>query len=168
MSPALRGVDGGRRARARPELRDEVGQSLRPARIADHDVIAVRDGQPRDLAADMSRADESDGLHVSMLTDCRLPVAECRFLDCRVQIEIGELPIATAECRLRLPSADWNCRVRDPENLMAIELDNRQSRSSILKSQSAFDNRKIGTRHSALGNNQARAVFGGVRRRSPR
>ena len=46
-----------------PSSATSVGQRLRPARVADHDVVAVRDRQSRDLAADVSGADESDGLH---------------------------------------------------------------------------------------------------------
>ena len=59
----LRGVDGACRARLRPELGDERGERLRPARIADHDVVAVCHRQSRDLAADVPGADESDGSH---------------------------------------------------------------------------------------------------------
>ena len=57
----LRRIHGRRGARLRPELGDERGQRFRPARVADHHVVAAGDGQPRNLAADVSGADESDG-----------------------------------------------------------------------------------------------------------
>ena len=63
MSPALAASARRRRARVGSELRHERGQRLRSARVADDDVVAVRNREPRDLAADVARADESDGPH---------------------------------------------------------------------------------------------------------
>ena len=60
---SLRRVDGGRCAGVPSELVHEGGQGLRPARVADHDVIALGDPKPRNLASNMSGSDESDGLH---------------------------------------------------------------------------------------------------------
>ena len=58
-----RRVDGRRRARLRSELGDERGQSFRPARIADHDIVAICHRQSCDLASDVPRSNESDGRH---------------------------------------------------------------------------------------------------------
>ena len=63
-------LDGRAGAGVRSELRDERGQCFRPARVADHHVVAVRCGEPRDLAADVPGTDESDGLHV--VRSCRV------------------------------------------------------------------------------------------------
>jgi hypothetical protein len=52
----------GRCARARSELADECGKRLRSTRVADHHVEPVRHGKSRDLASDVSRADEANGL----------------------------------------------------------------------------------------------------------
>ena len=53
-------LDGRGCAGTGPELDDQRRQRLRAARVADHDVIAVRERQPRDLTADVPGADESD------------------------------------------------------------------------------------------------------------
>ena len=44
-----RHLGGGRGARVRPELGDEVRERLGAARVADDDVVAVRDGEAGEL-----------------------------------------------------------------------------------------------------------------------
>ena len=47
----------------RPELLDEVGECVRPAAVAQDDVVAGADRQARDGAAEMSAADQAPGRH---------------------------------------------------------------------------------------------------------
>ena len=67
MSPACRRLDGGRRPGSRSELCDELGQGLRPARIADHHVVVVCHRKSCDLASDVPGSNQSDGRHGSGL-----------------------------------------------------------------------------------------------------
>ena len=57
------GLLRGRRPGLGPELLDERGEGLRPARVADHHLVAAPDREPRDLASDVPRTDEPDGRH---------------------------------------------------------------------------------------------------------
>src|SRR6185437_9201516 len=43
-----------------PEFIDQLRKGLRPARITDHDVIAICDGKACDLASDMPGADDTN------------------------------------------------------------------------------------------------------------
>ena len=63
--PSLCGVDSRRRARIRSELGNERRQGFRPTRVADHNPVAVCRRKSRDLASDLTGADESYGLHAS-------------------------------------------------------------------------------------------------------
>ena len=68
------GHDGGRSRSRRPawcrhwpraELRDQVGEGLGSARVAEHDLVAGRERDPGDRAADVTRADGADDpIHV--------------------------------------------------------------------------------------------------------
>jgi hypothetical protein len=80
-------------------------------------------------------------------------MAECRFFDCRLAMEIGH-------CGLPVPIADGDWRLRTCEAMPTIN-DNRQSKipianlksqSPIRQSQSAIANRKICNRQSSIGN----------------
>jgi hypothetical protein len=55
------------------ELGDEILQRLRATGIADGDVVALCYGEARDLAADVSGADESNGLHGINVTPRQAP-----------------------------------------------------------------------------------------------
>src|SRR6266481_5686156 len=63
--PSLCGVDSRRRARIRSELGNERRQGFRPTRVADHNPVAVCRRKSRDLASDVTGADESYGLHAT-------------------------------------------------------------------------------------------------------
>ena len=67
------GRDLGRRRRAgvRSELRDELGQGLRSARVADDDVVPALDCQAGYLAADVPRANEANSCHDTQYTPVR-------------------------------------------------------------------------------------------------
>lgn len=51
-------------ARTVAELGDQVGEGLGPSAVSQHDVVAAREREPRDGAADVSAADDADGGHV--------------------------------------------------------------------------------------------------------
>ena len=51
-------------ARVRAELLHQISQRVRAARIADHDLVAALDREPRDLTTDVACTNESDGCHV--------------------------------------------------------------------------------------------------------
>src|SRR6266404_1196203 len=63
--PSFCGVDSRRRARIRSEFGNERRQGFRPTRVADHNPVAVCRRKSRDLASDLTGADESYGRHAS-------------------------------------------------------------------------------------------------------
>ncbi len=63
---------GGRGPGMRAELADEFRQRVGAAGIAHDDVVTGLDGEPRDLAADVPGADETDGAHGSIIPRFRI------------------------------------------------------------------------------------------------
>jgi hypothetical protein len=78
-----------------------------------------------------------------------VPSGECRFFDCRLLIEIWELPVG-------LTVADWMVRLRiglaDCSIAIDIPIGSRQSQSSTtnLNRQSTIEKSAFGTRHSPI------------------
>src|SRR5207253_6811485 len=91
-------IHDGSRAGPRSELGDEGGQGLRPSRVADHDVVAVRNRQPGDLASDLPRPDQPDGLHGETIDSIVLQPHACR-----VTVALGRATHSGGACSLSLP-----------------------------------------------------------------
>jgi hypothetical protein len=66
-----RRLAGGRGANVRSERGNQLGQCLRPARVADHDVVAVCHRESGDLTPDVSRTNQSNCGHGTSLPEFR-------------------------------------------------------------------------------------------------
>src|SRR5262252_10950299 len=49
------------------ELLYQIRQRVGSARVADHDIVSVRHGEPRNLTADVARSDQSDRCHGAII-----------------------------------------------------------------------------------------------------
>jgi hypothetical protein len=67
MSPDCAAFEHSRRTRVRSEFRDQPGQSLGPAGISNHHVVAACDGESRDLASDVPGTNNPYGFHDSYI-----------------------------------------------------------------------------------------------------